>query len=591
MSEQLSTTPLVSVLRELREITESSLQIPEELRTEIDEEIGKLSANEFYLVVLGQFKRGKTTLINALLGEEFLPSGILPLTAIVTFIRYGETRSAEVIFNDRRRQRIDVREMKKYISEQENPNNALNVRYVEVHHPSTFLKDGIVLIDTPGVGSTALHNTAAAKEFIPRVDAAIVVTAVDPIITQVEYEFLAELSSTVHRFFLILNKVDTLSQQETKEALSYTQNILQRALGNEANVYPVSALNALRKSAATNSSEAHQQEEYGLGKVKADIARYLSTEKTEDFVESSKRRVQRLLDQVRFHVELSQKAVEMPLLDLQKKIELFHQFINELARERNNYSHIMNGEISELKHWIADEAESHQVKETSSLKKTLVHWLNSNTKEITRKEMEQLESVVLKNLIDDTEQWRRSLQSDVIQRYDNIVSASVRMMNSYVERIVHHSASLFNISVEPLGGAEKISSAMDFSYKVHDDPLFLEIDTVKLALAFLPRTLARRLTARRIEKMIEEKVRLNCGRVQADFVGKIDEHFRQFGYQFSETVEKTTAAINTILEQAVKQKSSDESSQAEIVRRYHNQLDALTHLLQLLEVSTTHTVQ
>jgi GTPase SAR1 family protein len=572
---------IVSILRELRETVDALQQIPDELRADIDEELGKLSTNEFYLVVLGQFKRGKTTFINALLGEEFLPAGILPLTAIVTFIRYGETKRAEVVFNDRHRQQIDVSETRNYISEQENPNNKLSVRYVEVFHPSPFLKNGIVLIDTPGIGSTAVHNTAMAKEFIPHVDAAVVVTAVDPIITQVEYEFLAELRETVRRFFFILNKVDTLSEQETKEALLYTQNVLGRALNAEANVYPVSALNALRRRCLPEEHSRRNVND-GLDKVEADIARYLHTDKAKDFAESSKRRVKQLLDNARFHVELSEKAIETPLLDLQKKIGLFHQFIDEIAQEQSRYSHIMNGEIAELKRWIGGEAEARQMKETSLLKKKLPQWLSSDVmNEDASKKMQRLENIVLKNLVDDTEQWRRSLQSNVVQRYDAIVSTSIHVMNSYVERIVQHSASLFSISVEPFAGAEKISSTMNFSYKVHDDPLFLEIDAVKIALRILPRSFARlanRLIEKRIEKIIEEKVRLNCGRVQADFVGKIDEHFRQFGYQFSETVEKTTGAINTILAQAVKQKSSDDFLQAETRRRYHDQLATLSRL-------------
>ena len=179
---------LIAALKELESLASESTS--RTLLPQIDDEIDKLETSSFYLAVLGQFKRGKTTFINALLGEEILPTGILPLTSIITLIRFGERKKAEVVFLDNRRCTIDPTELRQYVSESENAKNEKKVHHVELAYPSSFLKNGIVLIDTPGVGSIALHNTETTQGFLPRIEAAVVLLGADPPVTQVEFQFI-----------------------------------------------------------------------------------------------------------------------------------------------------------------------------------------------------------------------------------------------------------------------------------------------------------------------------------------------------------------------------------------------------------------
>ena len=129
----------------------------------------RLAAGRFQLAVLGQFKRGKSTLLNALLGADALPTGILPVTAIPTFLQDGPKTRLRVTFTAGRFEEphasgpLMLRErLSAFVSEEGNPHNVLSVSHVEVLLPSELLAHGLVLIDTPGVGSTFHHNTAAA---------------------------------------------------------------------------------------------------------------------------------------------------------------------------------------------------------------------------------------------------------------------------------------------------------------------------------------------------------------------------------------------------------------------------------------------
>ena len=127
----------------------------------------RFSDGRFHLAILGQFKRGKSTLLNALTGEAILPVGVVPLTAVPTFIQYGETPKIRVQYQDGRPadecNGASIAERTGYlagfVTEEGNPQNRRGVAEVEADLPSPILSGGVVLIDTPGIGSTFRHNT------------------------------------------------------------------------------------------------------------------------------------------------------------------------------------------------------------------------------------------------------------------------------------------------------------------------------------------------------------------------------------------------------------------------------------------------
>ncbi len=109
----------------------------------------KIRSNAFNLVVVGQFKRGKTSLINALLGAEILPVAVVPLTSIVTIMTWGDTLRIKVYFNDDRVSEIKPEGLSDYVTEKGNPKNVKDVREVVLTYPSPYLKDGVRLIEHP----------------------------------------------------------------------------------------------------------------------------------------------------------------------------------------------------------------------------------------------------------------------------------------------------------------------------------------------------------------------------------------------------------------------------------------------------------
>ena len=191
----------------------------------------KLETNTFNLVVVGQFKRGKTCLINALLGADILPVSVIPLTSIVTIVVYSETLAVKVFFKNGKTVDIPVESLPDYVTETGNPKNEKEVSEVVVLYPSPYLKDGVRLVDTPGVGSVYIHNTDVAYRYLPKSDAALFLLSIDQPVSSAEIEFLNDVREYAGRIFFLLNKTDYLSAEEVGSALCLPKRRSNRSWG------------------------------------------------------------------------------------------------------------------------------------------------------------------------------------------------------------------------------------------------------------------------------------------------------------------------------------------------------------------------
>ena len=205
----------------------------------------KLASNQLHLAVLGQMKRGKSSFINALMGAEILPTGVLPVTAVITEIKYGLAPEAIILYSTGAREQVDLGTLADYVTESGNPRNRKQVASVELAYPSSFLESGIILIDTPGIGSTHAHNTRTTESYLEQVDAGIVVLSVDPPITEVESHFIRNVKEEIPKLFFILNKVDTASADEVAHISRFLEEELSRLQIESPEIFCLSARRAM----------------------------------------------------------------------------------------------------------------------------------------------------------------------------------------------------------------------------------------------------------------------------------------------------------------------------------------------------------
>jgi Dynamin family len=158
--------------------------------------VARINEGRFFVACIGQFKRGKSTLLDALVGEPILPTGVVPVTAVPTVLRYGKQRTARVLIGEKWRT-IRPDELPQFVSEECNPENSKHIAGVEVFLPSPLLASGMCLVDTPGIGSVFSGNTETTKDFIPQVDAAILVVGADPPISGEELALIQAVAANV----------------------------------------------------------------------------------------------------------------------------------------------------------------------------------------------------------------------------------------------------------------------------------------------------------------------------------------------------------------------------------------------------------
>jgi hypothetical protein len=120
------------------------------LRRHIDACEGLLAQDQLIDVAMGQFKAGKSSFINSLIGQDVLPVGVIPVTTVITRLRHGEKPLAVVTRFDASTVEITLGEVGEFISEEKNPANVKNVEVVDILLPKLARYPRLRLVDTPG---------------------------------------------------------------------------------------------------------------------------------------------------------------------------------------------------------------------------------------------------------------------------------------------------------------------------------------------------------------------------------------------------------------------------------------------------------
>jgi Dynamin family len=168
--------------------------------------------------VVGEFKQGKSSLVNGLLGQAICPVDDDLATSAITLVRFGEQAVATV-----KRKRDDgsavseavaIEQLGDWVSEAGNPRNEKNVERVEITVPSPLLKQGLVVVDTPGMGGLGAGHAAATLAFLPFADGLIFVSDASAELSAPEVDFLRRATELCPTVMFALTKIDLYPQWE-----------------------------------------------------------------------------------------------------------------------------------------------------------------------------------------------------------------------------------------------------------------------------------------------------------------------------------------------------------------------------------------
>jgi small GTP-binding protein len=204
-------------------------------------------AGLFLLVIAGEFNSGKSSFINALLGERVLPEGVTPTTDRINLLRHGPE--------------ITERPLEAYL--------------LERTHPAELLRE-LNVVDTPGTNAVIRRHEELTRDFVPRADLVLFVTSADRPFSESEREFLERIREWGKKIVFIVNKIDILAgPAEEAEVIAYVRDNAAALLGETPQVFPVSARRAVQ---ARTQSAPELWEQSGFDAVEEYLLRTLDQE-------------------------------------------------------------------------------------------------------------------------------------------------------------------------------------------------------------------------------------------------------------------------------------------------------------------------
>jgi small GTP-binding protein len=479
----------------------------------------KIRTDTFNLVVVGQFKRGKTSLINALLGNAILPVSVVPLTSIVTIMTYGEALRVSVHFNDGRTMEISPESIHEYVTEKGNPKNAKDVREVVLTYPSSYLRDGVRLIDTPGVGSIYQHNTDIAYRYLPKSDAALFLLSVDQPMSKPEIDFLHDVKEYSNKILFLLNKTDYLCENDLRESIEFSKNALKETLGTEVKLFPVSARLALEGSLSKSDEMVRKSL---LPVFKDELHKFLVEEKGNLLILSAANNLQRMLSQAKLELELEIKSLTTPLEELKEKIRAFENKKMETELEKQDFDILLNGEVRRLAKALDDDLHRFKTDLLLHEEARLEEMFNQNRNLSLNKLSSMLEEQVILCIKNSFNTWRAEADERIAKSFENACNRFIIKIDETVDALLRFSSELFAVPFDAVKVEAVWSVKTGFYYKFRDEPVGIEILASTITLA-LPKFIGNKLVLKKIKEYLHKAVSMQCGRIGYDFDRRLDK--------------------------------------------------------------------
>jgi GTP-binding protein EngB required for normal cell division len=480
------------------------------------------------VAILGQFKAGKSSFLNSLIGKPILPVGVIPVTTTITRLQYGSRERVLVRHFDGKEQEADLTAVEKFTSEARNPSNRQNVEWVDVEVPALERYAGLRLVDTPGLGSIFRYHMETSSNWVPEVGAALVAISADRPLAENDLQLIRDLRKHTPKIILLLTKADLLSADQQKEVIQFFRTALQREFHEEFPIFPFST---------RRDTERWKQ------KLEAEIFRPLSANRAEEFRSILGHKVRSLGRGCLSYLEIALKTSLQADRDRdQLRRQILDEKVNyELVRE--DLAMIARANAQQTRELIKNYLEKHH---EARLKKKLVEKLGQempswkgNLWNLTRRYEEWLQDTLAEEL-DPISRNDRSHFLGTLKKAHSSLSRSLEafrtLLNQNIEKVLglRLAEAEWKIEVtEPHQPDIKTSRTFDF----HFDMIWF----------LIPMFIFRRLFERHYLNQVPDEVVVNLSRLAAQWEERINKAIEGMKRQALKYVQDELATIESLL--------------------------------------------
>jgi len=510
----------------------------ESVAEEARELAARIAEGRFYVACVGQFKRGKSTLLNALVSCEVVPTGFIPVTAVPTVIRFGDELHARVRMRNGSWHDVAMSDLKEYVSEELNPENKKAVEGAEVFVPSPLLSSGMCFVDTPGLGSVFTGNTATTKAFIPHIDAALVVVGADPPIAGEELALVESIGRRVQELILVINKADRTSDPEREAAAKFTREILAKRLHRPMGaVFEVSAAERMESRGPLRDWE----------KLLASLHRLVEDSGGNLVRGACDRGLRRLSEQLLVMISEERDALQRPIEESERRIKLMKETINEAERSMLELDYLFMAEqhrISDLfvvRHkCFFDSAWTESGKEFDREVQSVPLGFGPHYR---RRLMRLAQGISHRRVMP----WLKPEQEEGERQYSAVALRFVEMGNKFLKKLADAGLSELTRMPHALDPEKGFRVRSRFIFEDFIGTAQPSSPLRWLADIFLPFVGGRKIITNDAREFLRHLLEVNSSRVQTDILNRIQESRGRFEVE----IRKLLHEVSRIAEQAL----------------------------------------
>jgi translation elongation factor EF-Tu-like GTPase len=475
--------------------------------------------------------------------------------------------------NDGTEQNIRIEELHDYVTESGNPKNVRGVKCACIEYPIPLLEKGMQLVDTPGIGSTFLHNTETTYEFLDHLDAAVFLMSADVPISQVEKELLETIKSTTQKIFFVLNKVDNLAPKEISEMSTYNNNVLKEMGFTVEEIWPISARKALE---AKTSKDENLLLQSGLSSLEDAIGNFLSSEKGRIVLNTAISKLKRIALQTLSQIAIESKTLTDSEEELEGKINTFHKLNTNLKKDKEDVVYLIKGETIKLNKKIEEMLKIFEDTETTRIRNCLQSFYEDNHAANPTALRDDMQKTIKTEIVKGFDVFKEDVELVISESIQETFNRFTKRSNDIIQEFKTAAEQLFEVPMQQSEFSIDLAEDKRFYYMVQDGTSLTEEEVKSILRTFMPKSISRKMVLKEMIELIASEVGRNCGRTRSSLATRIGGTFNQYSKEISNLGNELIENI----EQAMQKGKEIRKDSAESIR---NELTTLSNTSESLE--------